>query len=254
MLILLPPSEGKTAPEAGPPLDLASLSFDEELGAKRDRLITGLEKLATQNVKTAIKSLGISTGLAGEIAKNADIRSAPTAPAIEIYTGVLYDRLDFGSISAAGRKRANENLLIASGLWGWLRPTDRIPYYRMPMKARIGRLGNLAGFWRPALDKAMAASGHDQPGEIFLDMRSGSYSTAWRPKQAHLLSVRGFTESGGGRKAISHMAKSIRGDVTRIALSEKALPESPEAIASAVEAAGHRVELTDSTLDVIESA
>lgn len=253
MLILLPPSEGKTAPETGPPLDLVSLSFDEQLGAKRLRLIEGLEKLATQQVKGAVKSLGITMGLAGEIARNAGIRTSPAASAIEIYTGVLYDRLDFTTINKNGRERANEHLLVASALWGWLRPDDQIPYYRMPMKARIGRLGGLAAFWRPALDKAMEASGHDQPGELFLDMRSGSYSTAWRPRHGKLVSVRGFTESGGRRKAISHMAKSIRGDVARIVLSQKKLPLEAEEVANAVEAVGHRVELTNSTMDIIES-
>lgn len=253
MLILLPPSEGKTAPEAGDPLDLASLSFDEQLGARRLRLIEGLEKLSTRNVKGAVKSMGISMGLAGELERNAEIRTAPATRAIELYTGVLYDRLDFGTIGAAGRKRAAENLLIASALWGWLRPEDRIPYYRMPMKARIGRIGGLAAFWRPALDAAIDASGHDRPGEVFLDMRSGSYSTAWRPREAKLVSVRGFTESAGGRKAISHMAKSIRGDVARIVLSQKKMPVEPEQVAAAVEAAGHRVELGEGTLDIIES-
>jgi hypothetical protein len=33
MLILLPPSEGKTAPESGVPLHLGSLVFADELGS-----------------------------------------------------------------------------------------------------------------------------------------------------------------------------------------------------------------------------
>ena len=44
MLILLPPSEGKTAPRRGKPLDLAELSFPE-LTETRDLLLTALVDL-----------------------------------------------------------------------------------------------------------------------------------------------------------------------------------------------------------------
>ncbi|MDX6634115.1 MAG: hypothetical protein QOF06_318 [Solirubrobacterales bacterium] len=43
MLILLPPSEGKARPELGEPIDLDSLVFAEELGAKREALIDAFD-------------------------------------------------------------------------------------------------------------------------------------------------------------------------------------------------------------------
>ncbi|MFN8140807.1 MAG: peroxide stress protein YaaA [Solirubrobacterales bacterium] len=93
-----------------------------------------------------------------------------------------------------------------------------------------------------------------QGGNLVLDMRSGAYSAAWKPKQARLVTVRGFTEAGGRRKAISHMAKAVRGDVARIALSAKSMPKDPETLAGLLEAGGMTVELTEKTLDVIEQA
>lgn len=252
MLILLPPSEGKAPPSGRSRLDLDSLVFADQLGGKRAELIAALEKLGTVPEKRAVEALGISKGQAGEIARDAELASSPVAPASEVYTGVLYDRLDFASLPSAGKRRAGRSVLIASALWGFVAPGDRIPYYRFSMKAKLPRIGGLPAFWRQALTDAMEAAGQDEEGGLVLDMRSGAYSAAWKPKRARLVAVRGFTESGGKRKAISHMAKAVRGDVARVALSAKAMPKDLEALAGLLEREGTKVELSDKTLDVIE--
>lgn len=254
MLILLPPSEGKATPSGKARLDLDSLVFSNQLGAKRAGLVAALEKLAAGPEPKAIAALGISAGQAGEIARDGELTTTPVAPASEIYTGVLYDRLDFSSLTAAARRRAENHLLISSALWGFLRPDDQIPYYRFAMKAKLPGIGGLPAFWRGALATAMTAGGHDEEGGLVLDMRSGAYSAAWKPKRARLVTVRGFTESGGQRKVISHMAKAVRGDVARIALSAGSMPKDFETLAGLIEAGGRRVELTEKTLDIIEPA
>ena len=63
--------------------------------------------------------------------------------------------------------------------------------------------------------------------------------------------MRAFTESDGERKAVSHMAKAVRGDVARALLTAKKPPRDPEGAAAIAEAAGFTVELTDGSLDVI---
>jgi cytoplasmic iron level regulating protein YaaA (DUF328/UPF0246 family) len=73
----------------------------------------------------------------------------------------------------------------------------------------------------------------------------------WKPKRATLLSVRAFTESEGERKAVSHMAKAVRGDVARALLEAKEVPADPKGAATITEAAGFTVELNDCSLDVI---
>ena len=108
-------------------------------------------------------------------------------------------------------------MLIASALWGVVRPDDRIPYYRLPPKERLTGIGPLAKYWRPALAEALP----DEEGELIVDMRSGAYSAMWKPKRATLLAVRAFTESDGERKPVSHMAKAVRGDVARALLQAK---------------------------------
>ncbi len=130
-------------------------------------------------------------------------------------------------------------MLIASALWGVVRPEDRIPYYRLSAKARLTRIGPLATWWRPALAEAMP----DEPGELVVDMRSGAYAAAWKPKRATLLAVRAFSESGGKRQPVSHLAKAVRGDVARVLLKAKVPAADPEAAAELARAAGFTVEL-----------
>jgi cytoplasmic iron level regulating protein YaaA (DUF328/UPF0246 family) len=220
MRILLPPSEGKATPEGGEPADLDSLVFAGELEERREALVDALDP---------------------------GLREAPAAPAAEVYTGVLYQRLDLAGLSAAARRRAAKRVLIASALWGFVRLEDRIPYYKLPPSTKLDGFGPLAAWWREALAAAMP----DAAGETIVDMRSGAYVAAWKPKRATLLSVRAFREEKGERKAVSHMAKAVRGEVARALLLAKREPKTPDEVAAVATEAGFEVELTPASLDVI---
>jgi hypothetical protein len=247
MLILLPPSEGKAMPAKGDPVHLDSLVFAERLSPLRAQLLDALEQLGGISVGRAVKALGVSAGQAGEVELNAALRQAAAAPAAAVYSGVLYERLGLAGLAVAGRRRAQRQVLIASALWGFVRPEDRIPYYRFSTKARLKRIGPPAAWWRDALAEAMP----DEPAELIVDMRSAAYAAAWKPKQATLLPVRAFTEQRGKRKAVSHMAKAVRGDVARALLLAKKSPTSPDDAAAIASDAGFKVELTPTSLDVV---
>jgi cytoplasmic iron level regulating protein YaaA (DUF328/UPF0246 family) len=216
VLILLPPSEGKARPEDGGPVELGSLVYAEELREKRAELLDAFDP---------------------------ELRKAPAAPASEVYTGVLFGRLELSTLSARARKR----VLIASALWGVVRPDDRIPYYKFPPKTRLKGFEAPNAYWRPALASALP----DVEGDLVVDMRSGAYVPAWKPRRATLLAVRAFTEVSGERKAVSHMAKAVRGDVARALLAAKKTPSDPGTAAAIAESAGFAVELSDGSLDVI---
>jgi cytoplasmic iron level regulating protein YaaA (DUF328/UPF0246 family) len=220
MLILLPPSEGKAEPAGGEPVDLDSLAFAKELRKQRQKLLRAVDP---------------------------KLRRAPAAPAAEVYTGVLYQRLDLPGLPPAARRRAAKRVLIASALWGFARPTDRIPYYRLPPSTKLDGIGPLAAWWREAL----AAAVPDVAEETIVDMRSGAYVAAWKPKQATLLAVRAFREEKGKRVAVSHMAKAVRGDVARALLLAKREPKTPDEVAAVAAGAGFEAELTPASLDVI---
>jgi uncharacterized protein len=216
MLILLPPSEGKARPDGAEQVGLDSLVYAEELGERRARLLDGFDS---------------------------GLRDEPAAPAASVYSGVLYGRLGLSELSAKARKR----VLIASALWGVVRPDDRIPFYKFPPKTRLKGFEAPNAYWRPALAAALP----DEEGGLVVDMRSGGYVPAWKPKLATHLAVRAFTEEGGERKPVSHMAKAVRGDVARALLTAKKAPADPQSAAATAEASGFTVELSDGSLDVI---
>ena len=243
MRILLPPSEGKAAPAQGEPVDLSSLAFAEALTPRREALLDALERLPELAEAEAVRQLAVSKRQAGEIAVDAALRDAPAAPAAAVYTGVLYDRLGLPGLP----KKARRQVLIASALWGFVRPEDRIPCYRLSAKARLDGVGPLAAWWRAALAEAMP----DEPGELIVDMRSAAYAAAWKPQRATLLAVGAFKASGGVRKPVTHMAKAVRGEVARALLLAKKPASDPEAVAAIVREAGFEVELSESGLDGI---
>jgi cytoplasmic iron level regulating protein YaaA (DUF328/UPF0246 family) len=234
LLILLPPSEGKTAPSEGAPVDLQALAFPG-LTKTRERLLAVLSRLT---LPRALKYLDISAGLAEEAERNLTLATAPAAPAHEVYTGVLYEHLGLGTLPG-------ENVLIASALWGFVRPSDRIPAYRLSMGSTLPRIPSLPALWRDPLRRAVPDDG------LIVDLRSGSYAAAWKPRKATVVGVRAFT----GGKAVSHMVKATRGDVARILLSSGSAPSTPEDVAALLRQAGLTVELTGSgrswSVDVI---
>ncbi|PTL58503.1 YaaA family protein [Paraconexibacter algicola] len=262
MLVLLPPSEGKTAPADGAPVDVAALVHDAELGPVRARVLDALVRLCAGRSRTrALDLLGLSPGLAGELDRNATLRDAPAGPAADVYSGVLYQHLDLGSLTPRARERAAERVLVASALWGVVRLEDRIPAYRLSIGATMPALRRtLAATWKPALTAALP------PEDLVVDCRSGGYAAAWKPAGGTLVAVRAFSQAADGtRKPISHMAKATRGDVARLVAQARTDPRSPEDLATLVERSGRTVELARSgrpgaagaatwTLDVIETA
>jgi cytoplasmic iron level regulating protein YaaA (DUF328/UPF0246 family) len=243
VLVLLPPSEGKRAPDDGAPVDLAGLAFVDELGARRGKALAALVKLAGGNRKRALGHLGLTAGLSAEVDRNAVLLDAPAAPAAAVYTGVLFQHLDLATLTPVALARAREQVLIASALWGVVALEDRIPAYRLSIGARLPALtrSGLAAWWRPALAKALP----DEPGQLTVDLRSGGYAAAWRPKRATLVEVKACTAEG---KPISHMAKAVRGSVARRLLVAPRAATEPADVARAAEGDGvGRVELHEPT-------
>jgi cytoplasmic iron level regulating protein YaaA (DUF328/UPF0246 family) len=211
MLVLLPPSQGKASPDRGRRAGLSTLVYPR-LREPREQLIDAVDPR---------------------------LRSAPAMPAAELYTGVLFTALGLRDLPWDG-------VLIASALWGVVRPSDRIPAYRLDMGAKPPGIGALAAYWREPLRAALPDRG------LVLDLRSGSYAAAWEPRRATRLVIRAFTQAPDGKRTvISHMVKRVRGEVARLVLQAGGA-ERPEEVAEIATAGGLRVELSDGALNVIE--
>lgn len=240
MLIWLPPSEGKYAPSRGARLDLDTLSFPT-LTPAREQVLTALEDLC-RNHAEAGEVLGLGSTQRDQIARNEALRDAPTARADRVYTGVLYDALDAASLSPAAKRRAARRLVIASALFGMLRPADRIPAYRLSGDVRLPHLGGVGAHWRRHLgEEAEAAVG----GGLLVDLRSGVYAAHWRPPSrlaGQTATVRVLHDSGGRRSVVSHFNKATKGRLVRSLLEEGAAPATPGELAACLRDLGWEVE------------
>lgn len=237
MLILLPPSEGKTAPSAGPVLDLTALS-SPRLTRTREQLLNALVRVS--GTKRAEVVLGSS-----DIAHNVTLRSAPAGPAIEVYTGVLYGELGWESLGDTARERGTAQVAIASALFGVVRPDDLIPAYRMSGSVSLPRLGTVTSRWKPVLPRAIEELA---AGDLVLDLRSGTY-VAHGPVPA--VTIRVLSEHDGKRSIVSHHNKATKGRIVREILSEGVDADDATEFAGVLRDLGWTVEHEGSRVDVI---
>ncbi|GAB7071074.1 peroxide stress protein YaaA [Mycobacterium hodleri] len=248
MIVLLPPSETKRGGGDGPPLRLDSLS-SPELGSVRGALVDELVDLAADR-PAARRALGLSASQDGELDRNAALRDAPTMPAIERYTGVLYDALDVESLSGAAASRARSRLAVGSALFGLLRADDAVPAYRLSAGSKLPGGGTLAARWRPVLEPVLAGLAQD---ELVVDLRSGSYAALGRLSGAVDVDV--VAEHADGRRTVvSHFNKAHKGRLARVLASSRAEPGDAAAVATLARRAGMRVERTGNELIVVVPA
>jgi uncharacterized protein len=257
VLILLPPSEGKTAPQRGKPLDLASLS-SPALTPTRTSLLEALTTLCRDEPDKAVEVLGLGPAQRDLVQRNATLDSAPTARADAVYTGVLYDALGLDTLTSAARRRATPRVAVTSSLFGILRPGDRIPAYRLSGDATLPGIGSVAGAWREVLGDAITEAVR---GGLLVDLRSSTYAAFWRPTRdlsSRVATVRVLHEAAGRRSVVSHFNKATKGRIVRALLEDGAAPRTPRALADVIARLGWTVEVGEPTakgtrLDVVVS-
>jgi cytoplasmic iron level regulating protein YaaA (DUF328/UPF0246 family) len=242
VLILLPPSEGKTSPRRGKPLDLASLSFPE-LEQHRAEVLDALVSLCTTDEPAdAARVLGLGTTQTADVAANARLSAAPTARADAVYIGVLYEALGLATLTGAARRRATSWLAVTSGLFGLLRPADRVPAYRLSGDVSLPGTGTVSTYWSRRLDESVrAVAGRG----LVVDLRSSTYASFWRPAPdlaRKVVTLRVLHEVEGTRKVVSHFNKATKGRIVRALLEDGTAPGTPARFAAHLRGLGWTVE------------
>lgn len=253
MLVLLPPSEGKTSPAAGPALDLDAL-VASSLNPTRELLVRTLVRMCEGNASRAAVRLGLGPTQLDEVARNAELLTAPTARADEVYTGVLYEAWDPAGSTTASRDHAGRSIAIASALFGIVGAADPIPAYRLSAGVTLPRLGALAPRWRMPLGRALT----DLVGDgIVVDLRSGPYANLHRPTgrlAERTATVRVLSEANGVRKVVSHFNKATKGRIVRAICDEKIDAANVAEFVIALRDLGWKVEAEGNSIDVIVKA
>ena len=183
MLILLPPSEKKKVATSQVKFELSSLAFAAELTTARTQTTSNYDY-------------------------------SQTSAAIEIYDGVLYQGLGWGSLSEIVKKQANAQVLIVSALFGLVKPLDQIFQYKTKIDSK---------FWRDSI----ATVSKKFAKELVIDCRSSTYKSVWSINPENTVDVRVFKVVNGERLVITHMSKKYRGELTRHLLMHKSEPQTP---------------------------
>lgn len=211
MKILLPPSETKREGGDGVPLDLDRLVLPS-LRPQRAAVLAALSELAADEGASR-RVLKLSDRQLGDIAHNRTLLTAPTMPAVDRYTGVLFDALDAGSLPAASRRWLGAHVWIHSAPLGPIGALDPIPPYRLAAGTSLPGVPALRRLWAEATSAAIAA----EAPPFILDLRSEAY-VALGPVPATVPSayVRVVTDQG---RALNHFNKKSKGLLVR-ALAE----------------------------------
>ena len=217
-VILVPPSEGK-APGGDGPGWKPGLMADRALDRHRREVVRAAK------------------------ATRATPHRAPTLPAMERYTGVLYQELAWATLPEAARRRGDEQLRTISGLWGLVAPTDPLPPYRLKMTASLPGLGRLSTWWKPRLAPVLADLTRDR---MVWDLLPNEHEAAmdWSATDpAGRVTIR-FLDAQG--KTVSHWNKLLKGSLVRWLLTEQ--PSGPEALGSFRHPLGYRLDRRASDL------
>lgn len=220
--ILLPPSEGKAAGGDSTTNwgDVADTQPFAQLNPQRRAVMDALQTALAHGTQADLAKL---FGVKGEnldaaIGVNQAIASGPLLPAIQRYTGVMFDYLDYAHMDAPLRQTLEEHTLLFSGLWGLLRPGDRIPDYKLKMDASLDGVGRLSSFWKPHLSAALNPL---LAGQVVWDMLPNAHRAAWDGKAAMAARYEvKFVErvEKGGKvtwRTVSHWSKALKGALIR---------------------------------------
>jgi cytoplasmic iron level regulating protein YaaA (DUF328/UPF0246 family) len=212
VLLLLPPSETKVQGGTGRSLLLGSLRF-RELTRQRSQVLSALVDLSA-DPEAAIAALKLGPRGHGEVAINRAVRRSPTLPAIDRYTGVLYDALDAASLSERARAFAAEHLVIQSALFGPVGALDPVPGYRLSHSSKLPGL-RLASLWAEPAGAALRAV-----GGLVIDLRSEGYADLGPVRAPERTTyVRVVAVDGSGRRrALNHFNKKTKGLFARAIL------------------------------------
>lgn len=211
-LILIPPSEGKARGGDGPAWQPGSMAYD--LDERRLRVMAALRTAMRANTAARSRLLGVKgDALQAATAANRTVAESPTMPAAERFTGVLYDALDLWTLPAAVRRRADRCLVIPSGVFGLVAPSDPIPDHKLKMSVSLGTLGRLSTWWRGPIVDALADRARGRP---VWNLLPNEHAAAVQLTGVPQIAVTFLEPNRAGRLvAVSHWNKLLKGELVR---------------------------------------
>ena len=155
-----------------------------------------------------------------------DAAVAASKPAVLAFDGDVYGGLDARTLKTADLAWAQEHLLILSGLYGALRPLDRLQPYRLEMgtalKTPQGK--DLYAYWGDTVAELLNARQAEEAAPVVVNLASVEYSRVALRKGLRATVIDCVFEDwkGDRYKVISFFAKRARGLMARHATLQRA--------------------------------
>jgi len=159
-------------------------------------------------------------------------------PAVLAFDGDVYAGLDAKTLKAADLAWAQEHLVILSGLYGALRPLDRLQPYRLEMGTALAtpRGRDLYAYWGDTVAAHLNERLAGDRAPAVVNLASLEYArVALRPSlRARVVDCRFEEGRDGSYKVISFFAKQARGLMARYAIEHRVRhPEQLQGFAAA---------------------
>lgn len=172
------------------------------------------------------KLMGISADLADlNWNRFARFGTQETKSAVHAFAGDTYQGLDANTLLDEDLDWAQDHLRILSGLYGLLRPRDKIEPYRLEMGSRLPTNSgkNLYDFWGIKLSSELNKLALKSDTQLLLNCASKEYFSAIDIKSLKLNVVTPvFLENAARKpKIVSFYAKKARGAMARFVIQNK---------------------------------
>ncbi|MCP5272791.1 MAG: peroxide stress protein YaaA [Burkholderiaceae bacterium] len=155
-------------------------------------------------------------------------------PAALAFDGDVYGGLDAKTLRVDDLAWAQDHVVILSGLYGALRPLDRLQPYRLEMGTRLATPGakDLYGYWGDAIADYLNRRQRGQKQPVVVNLASQEYFRAADRKALKARVVECVFEEGkaDGWKVVSFFAKRARGLMARHAITHRL--QQPEQLQS----------------------
>ena len=150
---------------------------------------------------------------------------APERPAIRMFAGDVYRGFDAASADSDTLDFAQQHLRILSGLYGLLRPLDRVRPYRLEMGTRWSPKGDrLLDHWGGKVGRAVKADLSADGSNIVLNLASVEYFAAvgpHLPRKVRVIAPDFRVRTARGLTFQSFPAKVARGALARFVCEER---------------------------------
>ena len=199
MIILIPPSEGKNRIKK--PLDTKFKDTEFRLMEDVERVIRLLDLISVEDLRSIY---GTSQEKALSFHRqNQDAMNSRCWYAVERYTGVVYENLEWGTLPKRAKNYMEKNVRIISGLFGLLTPKTLIPEYKLKMNVL-----SLQYHWNPILTEEL------ENEDLIIDLLPQVHRKAYNSSKK-VLEIEFLVTSTGETSTAGHYGKAVKGKFIR---------------------------------------